>query len=169
VAGRKERSAGQGRKTAGEEAPVAAVAVNRSALHDYSIEDRFEAGLVLTGTEVKSLRLGRVSLREGFVRVSDGEAWLEGVHIPKYSHGTYINHEPERTRKLLLHRDEIRELGTRSRAQGYTIVPLRLYFRGGRAKLEVGVAKGRRQYDKRQAIAERESQREIARTMRAGR
>jgi SsrA-binding protein len=122
---------------------------------------------VLTGTEVKSLREGRVSLREGFVRVSNGEAWLEGVHIPKYEHGTYINHEPERTRKLLLHRAQIAELRARSQAQGYTIVPLRLYFRGGRAKLELALAKGRRQYDKRQAIAERESRQEIARALRS--
>jgi len=136
-------------------------------LHDYSIEDRFEAGLVLTGTEVKSLREGRVSLREGFVRVANGEAWLEGVHIPKYEHGTYINHEPDRARKLLLHRTQITELRARSQAQGYTIVPLRLYFKGGRAKLEVALAKGRRQYDKRQAIAERESRQEIARAIRS--
>ncbi len=122
---------------------------------------------MLTGTEVKSLREGRVSLREGFVRVSNGEAWLEGVHIPKYEHGTYINHEPERTRKLLLHRAQIAELRARSQAQGYTIGPLRLYFRGGRAKLELALAKGRRQYDKRQAIAERESRQEIARVLRS--
>lgn len=121
----------------------------------------------MTGTEVKSLRAGRVSLREGFVRVAGGEAWLEGVHIPKYEHGTYDNHEPDRTRKLLLHKDEIRELGLKSQARGYTIVPLRLYFRGGRAKLEVALARGKRQYDKRQALADRESRREIARELRA--
>lgn len=149
---------------AGDSAPVA---VNRSALHDYSVEERFEAGLVLTGTEVKSLRQGRVSLREGYVRVNAGEAWLEGVHIPKYEHATYTNHEPERRRKLLLHKAQIQQLGQRSQAQGYTIVPLRLYFKGGRAKLEVAVARGKRQYDKRQAIAQRESQREIARELRA--
>jgi len=143
------------------------VAVNRSALHDFSIEDRFEAGMVLTGTEVKSLRGGRVSLREGFVRVADGEAWLEGVHIPKYEHSTYDNHEPERRRKLLLHKNQIRELGQRSQAQGYTIVPLRLYFKDGRAKLEVALARGRRQFDKRQAISERDARREIARELRA--
>jgi SsrA-binding protein len=101
------------------------------------------------------------------VRVANGEAWLEGVHIPKYEHGTYINHEPDRSRKLLLHRAQITELRARSQAQGYTIVPLRLYFKGGRAKLEVALAKGRRQYDKRQAIAERESRQEIARAMRS--
>ena len=146
-----------------EDAPVA---FNRGALHDYAIEDRYEAGLALTGTEVKSIRGGRASLREGFVRVVDGEAWLEGVHIAPYEHGTYINHEPTRRRKLLLHKAEIRELGQKSQAQGYTIVPLKLYFRGGRAKVEVALARGKRQYDKRQAIAERESRREIARAMR---
>ena len=145
------------------------VASNRKARRDFTILETFEAGLVLRGAEVKSLRAHQVQMADAYARFGKHDAWLEGVHIPKYSHGTYINHEPERTRKLLLHRDEIRELGTRSRAQGYTIVPLRLYFKGGRAKLEVGVAKGRRLYDKRQAIAERESKREIARTMRASR
>ena len=147
----------------GGDAPVA---VNRAALHDYSIEDRFEAGLALTGTEVKSIRGGRASLREGFVRVASGEAWLEGVHIAPYEHGTHYNHEPTRPRKLLLHKAEIRELGQRSQAQGYTLVPLQLYFKNGRAKLEVAVARGKRAYDKRQAIAERESKRAIARQMR---
>jgi SsrA-binding protein len=145
----------------------ATVAVNRQALHDYAVEERLEAGLALTGTEVKSIRGGRASLREGFVRVVDGEAWLEGVHIAPYEHGTYYNHEPTRPRKLLLHRSEIDDLARRTQAQGYTIVPLRLYFKGGRAKLEVAVARGKRQYDKRQSIAERESQREIARQLRA--
>jgi SsrA-binding protein len=143
------------------------IAVNRQAFHDYSLAERYEAGLVLKGTEVKSLRAGRVSLREGFVRVVDGEAWLEGVHIPPYEHGTHYNHEPTRRRKLLLHRQEIRELGQRSAAQGYTIVPLRLYFKDGRVKLELALARGKRQYEKRQAIAEREAQREIARELRA--
>jgi SsrA-binding protein len=158
------RSTSRGNTPKGDGETV--VAVNRAALHDYDVEDRFEAGMALTGTEVKSLRGGRVSLREGFVRVAGGEAWLEGVHIPKYEHGTYINHEPTRPRKLLLHRAELRELGQKSAAQGYTIVPLRLYFKHGRAKLEVALARGRRRYDKRQAIAERESKREVARTVR---
>ncbi len=144
----------------------ATVAVNRQALHDYTVEERLEAGLALTGTEVKSIRGGRASLREGYVRVADGEAWLEGVHIAPYEHGTYFNHEPTRPRKLLLHRAEIDDLARRSQAQGYTIVPLRLYFKDGRAKLELALARGKRQYDKRQAIAERESQREIARQLR---
>ena len=141
---------------------------NREALHDYAIEDRFEAGLVLTGSEIKSMRTtGRVSLRGGFVRVKDGEAWLEGVHIAPYEHGTYLNHEPERPRKLLLHRNELRELGQRTHATGYTVIPLHLYLKHGRAKVEIGLARGKRQYDKRQAIAERESKREMARQMRA--
>jgi SsrA-binding protein len=143
------------------------VANNRTALHDYAVEDRFEAGIVLTGSEIKSMRgAGRVSLREGFVRVKDGEAWLEGVHIAPYAYSTYQNHEPDRPRKLLLHREEIRELGTKTQAQGYTIVPLHLYLKRGRAKVEVALARGKRQHDKRQSIAEREARRDIARAMR---
>jgi SsrA-binding protein len=142
------------------------VAANRSALHDYAVEDRFEAGLVLTGSEIKSIRTGKVSLREGFVRVVNGEAWLEGVHIAPYEYGTYNNHEPDRPRKLLLHREELRELGARTQAQGYTVVPLQLYLKRGRAKVEIAVARGKREYDKRQSIAERESRREIARALR---
>lgn len=146
-----------------DETPVAS---NRSALHDYLVEDRFEAGIQLAGTEVKSIRGGHASLREGYVRIVDDEAWLVGVHIPPYEYGTYVNHEPTRDRKLLLHREEIRELARKSQAQGYTIVPLRLYFRRGRAKVEVALARGKRQYDKRQAIAERDSKRDIARQLR---
>ncbi len=142
------------------------VASNRTALHDYAVEDRLEAGLVLTGSEIKSIRGGKVSLREGFVRVVNGEAWLEGVHIAPYEYGTYNNHEPVRPRKLLLHREELRELGARTQAQGYTIVPLQLYLKRGRAKVEIAVARGKREYDKRHSIAERESKREIARALR---
>jgi SsrA-binding protein len=156
----------KGEQKAGNDATVA---VNRQAVHDYAVEERLEAGLALTGTEVKSIRSGHASLREGYVRVVDGEAWLEGVHIPPYEHGTYYNHEPTRPRKLLLHRTEINELARKAQAQGYTIVPLRLYFKDGRAKVEVALARGKRQYDKRQAIAERESKREIARRLRAER
>ena len=158
------------RKGQGRERPPAgndaSIAQNRVALHDYSVEDRFEAGVVLTGSEIKSIRNGKVSLREGFVRVVGGEAWLEGVHIAPYEYGTYNNHEPDRPRKLLLHKDEILELGTKTQAQGYTIVPLNLYLKRGRAKVEVALARGKKQYDKRQAIAERESKREMARVMR---
>ena len=158
------------RKTRREDAPSAnntSISRNREALHDYAVEDRFEAGLVLTGSEIKSIRTsGRVSLREGFVRVKDGEAWLVGVHIAPYEHGTYLNHEPDRPRKLLLHKNELRELGMKTQASGYTLVPLHLYLKNGRAKVEIALARGRRQYDKRQAIAERESKREIARQLR---
>ncbi len=160
------KNGARGRKGGSGAGQESTVAVNRQAFHDYAIEDRFEAGIALTGTEVKSIRGGRASLREGFVRVAGGEAWLEGVHIPPYAHGSYANHEPVRPRKLLLHKEEIRELARRSEAQGYTIVPLRLYFKDGRAKVEIALARGRRQYDKRAAIAERESKREIARAMR---
>ena len=142
------------------------VAVNRNAFHEYAIEDRYEAGVALTGTEIKSIRGGRASLREGYVRIVDGEAWLEGVHIAPYEHGTHYNHEPTRRRKLLLHKAEIRELRQKSQAEGYTIVPLQLLLKRGRAKVEVAVARGKRQYDKRQAIAERESKRDIARHLR---
>ena len=154
----------KGEAAAGNDATVA---VNRQALHDYAVEERFEAGVALTGTEVKSVRGGRASLREGFIRVSGGEAWLEGVHIPPYEHGTYFNHEPTRPRKLLLHRAEIDDLARRTQAQGYTLVPLRIYFKKGRAKVELAVARGKRQYDKRQSISERETKREIARELRA--
>ena len=144
----------------------ASLAVNRAAFHNYSIEDRYEAGIALSGTEIKSIRGGRASLREGFIRIANGEAWLEGVHIAPYEHGTHYNHEPTRPRKLLLHKAEIRELGLKSQAQGYTIVPLQLLLKRGRAKVEVGLARAKRQYDKRQAIAERESKRDVARQMR---
>ena len=157
-------SAGRGAKADARKDPTAAV--NRQAFHEYSITERLEAGLVLLGTEVKSIRAGHASLREGFVRISGGEAWLEGVHIAPYEHGTHVNHEPTRKRKLLLHREEIERLRLKSSAQGFTVVPLRLYFKEGRAKLEVGVAQGKQQHDKRQAIAERESKRTIARVLR---
>jgi len=142
------------------------ISYNRTALFDYAVEDKFEAGIVLTGSEIKSIRTGKVSLREGFVRVKDGEAWLEGVHIAPYEFGTDNNHEPERPRKLLLHKGELADLGSKTGASGYTVIPIHLYLKRGRAKLEIAVARGRRQYDKRQAIAERESKREIARQLR---
>jgi SsrA-binding protein len=141
------------------------VASNRKARHDYLIEDVFEAGLVLTGTEVKSLRAGRASLIDGFASVDRGEAWLEGVHIPEYTQGTWTNHEPRRKRKLLLHRDEINRLAESTRERGYTLVPLQLYFLDGRAKVELGVARGKKDYDKRQALRERQDNRETARAI----
>lgn len=145
---------------------VKIVAVNRRATHDYFIDDRFEAGLVLTGTEIKSIREGRVNLREGYARVVNGEAWLTNVHIAPYEQGNRYNHEPLRDRKLLLHRDEIAELVGRVRQRGYTIVPLQLYLKHGRAKIELGLARGKREYDKRESIAKREAQRDIERGLR---
>jgi SsrA-binding protein len=139
------------------------VAQNRKARHDYAILDTVEAGLVLTGTEVKSLRLGRASLVDGFAQIRDGEAWLEGVHIPEYVQGTWTNHTPRRTRKLLLHRHQIDRWDQRTREGGLTVVPLTLYFRAGRVKVELALAKGKRSYDKRQDLAKRDAQREIAR------
>jgi len=141
------------------------VASNRKARHDYHLEDVVEAGLVLTGTEVKSLRAGRASLVDGFASVDHGEAWLEGVHIPEYTEGTWTNHEPRRKRKLLLHRHEILRLAEATRERGLTIVPLSLYFQDGRAKVEVAVARGKKNYDKRQALRERQDNREAARAM----
>ena len=137
------------------------IAQNRKARHDYAIESTFEAGIVLTGTEVKSLRAGRATLTDGFATIDDGEAWLRGVHIPEYDLGTWNNHEPRRTRKLLLKRDELRKIAGKLKESGLTLVPIALYFKDGYAKVEIGIAKGRKAHDKRQAIAERESNLEI--------
>lgn len=141
------------------------VAQNRKARHDYHIDDTYEAGLVLTGTEVKSLRAGRASLVDGFAEVNAGELWLQGVHIPEYTQGTWTNHEPRRARKLLLHRQEIDRLSSRVQERGLTLVPLALYFKDGRAKVEIGVGRGKKAYDKRQSLAKREAHREAAREM----
>jgi SsrA-binding protein len=142
------------------------VAQNKKARHDYHIEDTFEAGLVLTGTEVKSLRAGRASLVDGFAQVKQGEAFLHGVHIPEYTEGTWTNHEPRRVRKLLLHRAELDKLTAKTKDSGVTIVPLALYFKDGYAKVEIAVARGKKSYDKRQALAEKDAKREAARAMR---
>lgn len=142
------------------------VARNRRARHDYHIEDVVEAGLVLTGTEVKSLRAGRASLTDGFAQISDGEMWLHGVHIPEYAQGTWTNHEPRRIRKVLLHRKEIDRLASKTAERGLTIVPLSLYFKDGRAKVELGVGRGKRTYDKRQDLAQRDAAREVERAFR---
>lgn len=141
------------------------VASNRKAYHDFLIEDTFEAGLVLTGTEVKALRAGRASLIDGWASIEGGEAWLEGVHIPEYAQGTWTNHAPRRKRKLLLHRLEIDKLSAKVKEKGHTIVPLALYFKDGRAKVEIGLAKGKKEYDKRQALKERQDKREADRAM----
>lgn len=141
------------------------VASNKKARHDYHIDDTYEAGIVLMGTEVKALRAGRASLVDGFASVDDGEVWLEGVHIPEYAQGTWTNHAPRRKRKLLLHRLEIDKLAAASREKGFTIVPLSLYFSNGRAKVEIGLARGKREYDKRQALRERQDRREAERAI----
>ena len=142
------------------------IARNKRARHDYAIEEVVEAGLVLTGTEVKSLRAGRASLTDGFGMISDSEAWLHGVHIPVYTQGTWTNHEPRRTRKLLLHRKEIERLARSTQERGLTLVPLSLYFKDGKAKIELGLARGKRSYDKRQDLAKRDAAREVDRELR---
>ena len=139
------------------------IAQNKKARHDYSIEDVFECGIVLTGTEVKSLRMGRASLIDGFAMVDKGELWLSGVHIPEYTQGTWTNHTPRRDRKLLVHAAEIRKLSARMKEGGLTLVPLSLYFKDGIAKIELAVAKGKKVYDKRAALMERQAGREVER------
>jgi SsrA-binding protein len=141
------------------------IAQNRKARHDYHIDDVIEAGLVLTGTEVKSLRAGRASLVDGFAEVLDDEVWLLGVHIPEYTQGTWNNHTPRRRRKLLLNRREIDRLASRVAERGLTIVPLALYFKDGKAKIEIGLGRGKKTYDKRQDLARRDADREVARAM----
>lgn len=139
------------------------IAQNRKARHDYHIEQVFEAGIVLQGTEVKSLRAGRATIGDGYGMVRDGEVWLYGVHIPEYLPGTWTNHEPRRPRKLLLRKDEIAKLIGKTKEGGLTLVPLSLYFKDGYAKVELALARGRRAQDKRQAIAERDAKREMQR------
>ena len=141
------------------------VARNKKARHDYHIDATYEAGLALTGTEVKSLRAGRASLVDGWVNVDRGEVWLENVHIPEYTEGTWTNHAPRRRRKLLLHRDQITKLASQSREKGHTVVPLELYFRDGRAKVEIALARGKQEFDKRQALREKQDLREAQRAM----
>jgi SsrA-binding protein len=153
-------------KAAGGRKPVAQ---NRRARHDYHIHDTFEAGLVLSGTEVKSLREGRANLTDSYATVDDGEVWLRAAHIPEYSHGTWTNHTARRTRKLLLNRKEITRIERALASTGTTLVPLSIYFSDSFAKVELAVASGKREYDKRQTIAERESKREAERALAARR
>lgn len=141
------------------------VARNKKARHDYHIDDTYEAGLSLTGTEVKSLRAGRASLVDGWVAIESGEAWLEGVHIPEYAEGTWTNHAPRRRRKLLLHREQIDKLAQATREKGRTIVPLELYFIGGRAKVEIATARGKQEWDKRETLRRQQDEREAQREM----
>ncbi|QKE85451.1 SsrA-binding protein SmpB [Arthrobacter sp. NEB 688] len=146
------------------------VASNRKARHDYLVEDTYEAGMVLMGTEVKALRMGRASLIDGWAGFDrDEDLWLEGVHIPEYVNGTWTNHTPRRRRKLLLHRRELDKIAQATRESGYSVVPLSLYFKDGRAKVEIAVVKGKKAYDKRQALRERQDRREADRAISARR
>ena len=141
------------------------ITTNRQAYHDYFVDETFEAGIVLTGTEIKSIRGGKVNLRGAFARVRDGEIWIEGMHIAIYEQGTYMNHDPLRPRKLLLHKRQIDHLVGRVQAKGLTLVPLKLYLKGNHAKIELGLARGKKLYDKREAIAQRDAEREMARAV----
>ena len=144
------------------------IAQNKKARHDYSIEDVFECGMVLMGTEVKSLRAGRASLIDGYAHVSNGELWLSGVHIPEYTEGTWTNHTPRRDRKLLVHKNELNKLIGKLKDSGTTLVPLSLYFKDGKAKVEIAVARGKKAHDKREALKAREANREVARVVSRG-
>ena len=144
------------------------IAQNKKARHDYSIDDVYECGLVLMGTEVKSLRLGRASLIDGFATVNDGELWLSGVHIPEYTEGTWTNHTPRRERKLLVNKAELNKLIAKLKDSGTTLVPLSLYFKDGKAKVEIAVARGKKAHDKRESIKAREADREVARVVSRG-
>lgn len=141
------------------------VATNRKARHDYLIIETYEAGLSLWGTEVKSLREGRASLVDGYAFIENGEAWLDAVHIPEYHQGTWNNHAPRRKRKLLMHKQEILKLHSKVKEGGYTLVPLQLYFSDGKAKVELALAKGKKEYDKRQTLRERQDKRESDRAI----
>ena len=141
------------------------ITVNRKAYHDYHIEDTLEAGLVLTGTEIKSIRGGRVNLKDSYARAENGEMWLVNAHIAQYPGGNRYNHEPTRPRKLLLHQREIADFGSQIERRGYTVVPLKLYLKKGIAKVELGLARGKKQYDKREAIAQRDDQRQMERAL----
>ena len=144
-------------------ATIQVVASNRKALHDYHLEEAFEAGIALTGTEIKSVRAGRVNLRDGYVQIRQGEAWLMNCHISPYDPASRENAEPLRPRRLLLHKRELARLQNRVAERGWTIVPLRMYLKDNRAKVEIALARGKRQYDKREAIARRDVEREMAR------
>ncbi|MFI9724344.1 SsrA-binding protein SmpB [Streptomyces sp. NPDC052396] len=145
------------------------VAQNKKARHDYHLLTTYECGMVLTGTEVKSLRQGRASLADGFVQIDGGEAWLHNAHIPEYAQGTWTNHSARRKRKLLLHRVEIDKLAAKADESGHTIVPLALYFKDGRAKVEIALARGKKEYDKRQTLREKQDRRESDRAIAAAR
>ena len=145
--------------------PIKVVADNRKARHDYFIDEKYEAGIALVGTEVKSIRTGKVSLRDSYAEVVNGEAYLQNMHISPYDKGSRFNHDPKRPRKLLLHKREIKKLLGQTTQKGYTLIPLRLYFKRGKVKVELALARGKKLYDKRQDIAKRDAQREMARAL----
>ncbi len=145
--------------------PIKVVATNRKARHDYHIEDTFEAGIVLTGSEIKSIRAGQVNLRDGFATIREGELWLINTHIAPYHQASYANHEPRRDRKLLMHRREINRLSGKLQEKGLTLVPLQLYLKNSRAKVELGLARGKKLHDKRESMRERDDRRQIARVL----
>lgn len=145
---------------------VKVVAENRKAFHDYFIEDRIEAGIILTGTEIKSIRNGRINLKDSYARIDDGEIWVHQMHISPYEQGNRFNHDPLRPRKLLLHRSEINKLVGKIQQQGLTLIPIKIYLKKGMAKVELAVGQGKKNYDKRQALAEKEGKRDIERALR---
>ena len=144
---------------------IKTVATNRKAHHEYFIDDTFEAGLVLTGTEIKSVRTGQVNLRDSFAMIKEGELWLMNAHIAAYLRGSYANHEPRRPRKLLMHRREIERLAGKVQEKGFTLIPLRVYLKNNRAKVELGLARGKKQYDKRATLREKDTRREVERVV----
>lgn len=155
-------------RSSSDNVPIKVITVNRQAYHDYFVERTIEAGIALSGTEIKSIREGKVNLRGSYAIVRNGEIWLENAHIAVYEHGNRYNHDPMRNRKLLLHRREIEQLEAKVATKGLTLIPLKLYLKGGRAKIELGLCRGKKLYDKREAIAEREVKREIERVVRKG-
>ncbi len=145
---------------------VKVVSRNRRAFHDYSIDEKFECGIELVGSEVKSIRGGHVAFADSYARIRDGQVWLVGLRISPYDQASIFNHEPDRDRRLLMHRDEIRRLRRRVDERGFTLIPLQIYFKGGLVKVELGLGKGKREYDKRQSIKQRDQRREAEREMR---
>ena len=164
----KQTSNKQETKNQTSNVPVKIISVNRQAYHDYFVERTIEAGISLVGTEIKSIRDGKVNLRGSYAIARNGELWLENAHIAVYEHGNRYNHEPLRNRKLLLHRREIEQLQAKVATKGLTLIPLKLYLKGGRAKIELGLCRGKKLYDKREAIAERDVKREMERVIRKG-
>lgn len=149
-----------------EESVDTVISINRQAYHDYFVDDSLEAGIALLGTEIKSIRAGKVNLRGAFARIRNGELWVEGLHIAPYEQGTYMNHEPLRTRKLLVHRRQLNMLKDQIAIKGLTLIPLRMYFKGSLVKIQIGICRGKKLYDKRDDIAKRDAERDMARAMR---